>query len=539
MKKIYLWMALVATLLVTGCTNLDFFERRLDDYEARLQKLENQVSAANRDMVAIREMIKAQANAITIKEYRPLDDNSGYVLTMSDGSKIVLKNGLNGQSSSIGVKKGEDRLLYWTLNGEYMHDSDGNKIQAKGEDGKNGITPQLRVNSDGFWEYSLGGQVWHLVLDSNFAPVKATGGGTNDLDITESNGYLVIKFKGQTFIISLTGGGNGGSVTPPGKPTPILTLKASELSLLEGDSAQLNLQVAPEDVYSLSDVAWTSSNPSIAKVEKGKVTAVSKGEVTIIASIDKVEAKCTVKVMEKLKIEIKVLEVSTIFAKIQFTPSDPERSYIAGVYEKSAWLEKEADKKGTFETYDLPYWKSFSEQWWNLLDRFLEVGTKTYEPYELGCPLYPETTYVVIAYGLDSEGNITGDEYVKEFTTGAREKYDDSFTFKIENLDLQPRSISAVVVPSDDTKTYIATIQSVRFGDSYINNTPESHEKMAFSIAENGAKAASKLKTGREILVRENRMPNTEYYIIVFGYDLKKGLTTKPFFQKVKTKTAN
>lgn len=538
MKKTYLWMALVATLLVTGCTNLDFFERRLDDYEARLQKLENQVSAANRDMVAIREMIKAQANAITIKEYRPLDDNSGYVLTMSDGSKIVLKNGLNGQSSSIGVKKGEDRLLYWTLNGEYMHDSDGNKIQAKGEDGKNGITPQLRVNSDGFWEYSLGGQVWHLVLDSNFAPVKATGGGTNDLDITESNGYLVIKFKGQTFIISLTGGGNGGSVTPPGKPTPVLTLETTGLNLLEGNSTLLNLKVAPDDVYSLSDVTWASSNPDVAKVENGTVTGVGKGEATITASIGEVSVKCTVKVSEKLKIDIEILEVSAIYAQIKFTPSDQSRSYRAGVYEKSMWLKNGADKKGTFETLDLPFWKSFSEQWWNLLDRFLEIGIKTYEPYELGCPLSPETAYVVIAYGIDSDGNITGDEYIKEFTTGARTKYDDSFTFKIEVLDPQPRSISAVVVPSDDTKTYIATIQSKSFGDSYIDK-PDSYEKMAFSIAGNGREASSRLKKGRDIVMRENRLPNTEYYIIIFGYDLKKGLTTKPTFEKVKTKTAN
>lgn len=66
------------------------------------KNLKNEMNVANRDLVAIRELIKAQANAISIKDYRPLDDNSGYVLTMSDGSKIVLKNGLNGQSSAVG-----------------------------------------------------------------------------------------------------------------------------------------------------------------------------------------------------------------------------------------------------------------------------------------------------------------------------------------------------------------------------------------------------------------------------------------------------
>ncbi len=532
MKKIYLWVALIATLVVTGCTNLDFFERRLDDYEARLQKLENQVSAANRDIVAIREMIKAQANAITIKEYRPLDDNSGYVLTMSDGSKIVLKNGLNGQSSSIGVKRGEDGLLYWTLNGEYMYDSDGNKIQAKGEDGKNGITPQLRVNADGFWEYSFGGQDWHLILDHNFAPVKATGGGTNDLDITESNGYLVIKFKGQTFIIPLTGGGNGGSVTP-NKPAAVLKMETTELKMVEGASAQLELQVEPKDVYSLSDVTWTSSKPEVAKVEGGLVTALGKGETIITASIGDVKVECTVKVEEKLKINIEVLEVSTIFANIKFTPSDNTRTYKAGVYKKSFWLEKEADKKGTFEAFDLPYWKEFGgEKWWSILHIDLNTGVQTFEPHQLGTPLESNTTYVVTAYGIDSEGNLTGDEFTKEFTTKPSVRYND-FTFKVEGLNLQPRSISATIVPSDNEKTYIATIQSKSYGDSYINH-PELWENAASRIAGHDPI----LSKGKDLVTREGRRPNTEYYIIIFGYDKKLGLTTDMKFELVKTPEA-
>lgn len=541
MKRVNFLFVLFVMTLVTGCTNLDFFERRLDDYEARLQKLENEMNVANRDLVAIRELIKAQANAISIKDYRPLDDNSGYVLTMSDGSKIVLKNGLNGQSSAVGVKKGEDGILYWTLNGEYMYDHDGNKIQARGEDGKNGVTPQLKVNKDGYWEYSFDGENWHLILDDNYAPVKATGGGANDLDITESNGYLVIKFKGQTFVISLKGG-EGGNVTPDKKPKPVLTLEITEYALLEGESEQIELGVAPEDTYTLEDVKWTSADEKIATVEKGMITGVAKGETTIKASIDDVSVECKVIVTEKLKINIEVLGVETVFAEIKFTPSEQNRSYKAGVYEKATWLLNEADKKGAFKGLDLPYWEFVSgdSPWWSIIAVDLEYGTKVYQPKELGCPLRPDTEYIVYAYGIDDQGIITGEEFVKEFKTKPRITFKD-FTFTIEGLNVQTTSISATIKPSDPEKTYIATIQSDSFVESRINPEEnvddEAYEKLAYDLIFDNVE--QQLRTGNSILERGGRFPGRKYYIIIFGYDLKKGVTTKPVLQAVTTKRAN
>lgn len=541
MKRVNFLFVLFVMTLVTGCTNLDFFERRLDDYEARLQKLENEMNVANRDLVAIRELIKAQANAISIKDYRPLDDNSGYVLTMSDGSKIVLKNGLNGQSSAVGVKKGEDGILYWTLNGEYMYDHDGNKIQARGEDGKNGVTPQLKVNKDGYWEYSFDGENWHLILDDNYAPVKATGGGANDLDITESNGYLVIKFKGQTFVISLKGG-EGGNVTPDKKPKPVLTLEITEYALLEGESEQIELGVAPEDTYTLEDVKWTSADEKIATVEKGMITGVAKGETTIKASIDDVSVECKVIVTEKLKINIEVLGVETVFAEIKFTPSEQNRSYKAGVYEKATWLLNEADKKGAFKGLDLPYWEFVSgdSPWWSVIAVDLEYGTKVYQPKELGCPLRPDTEYIVYAYGIDDQGIITGEEFVKEFKTKPRITFKD-FTFTIEGLNVQTTSISATIKPSDPEKTYIATIQSDSFVESRINPEEnvddEAYEKLAYDLIFDNVE--QQLRTGNSILERGGRFPGRKYYIIIFGYDLKKGVTTKPVLQAVTTKRAN
>ena len=77
-----------------------------------------------------------------------------------------------------------------------------------------------------------------------------------------------------------------------------LTLSPSEVSMYVGDTEKLTVTLDPEDA-SVQDVEWSSSNPDIAKVSAGKVTAVAVGEATITAeSIDgEHSATCLVKVI--------------------------------------------------------------------------------------------------------------------------------------------------------------------------------------------------------------------------------------------------
>ncbi|MGI6572386.1 MAG: PL29 family lyase N-terminal domain-containing protein [Fermentimonas sp.] len=169
-------------------------------------------------------------NRLSVVSYKELADMSGYELTMSDGSKITLKHGtdgtdgkdgkdgadgkdgVNGVTPEISVKLHDDGLLYWTINGEFLFDADGNMIPAQGKDGKDGndgndgsdgadgtpgkdgkdgadgaqgaqgadgkdgITPQLRINADLYWEMSLdGGTTWQLLMDADNNPIKAQG----------------------------------------------------------------------------------------------------------------------------------------------------------------------------------------------------------------------------------------------------------------------------------------------------------------------------------------------------------------------------
>ena len=84
-------------------------------------------------------------------------------------------DGKDGSTPVIGVKMDDDGIYYWTLNGEWLTDENGNKIKAVGTDGKDGangangengtngkdgITPQLKIE-EGYWFISYdNGATW-------------------------------------------------------------------------------------------------------------------------------------------------------------------------------------------------------------------------------------------------------------------------------------------------------------------------------------------------------------------------------------------
>lgn len=207
--------------------------------------METLVKNANDNINSIKTLLDAQQKKLSIVSYEQLADKSGYVLLMSDGSKITLKNGQNGESPIINVKQDIDGNYYWTLNGEFMTDANGNKIKAEGKDGANGITPKLRVNSEGYWEVSMDeGKTWKTILDEDGNPVQAVGSdATVDLTITEDEDSITIVYDGKTFVIPKNG------TTPDPKPI---------------DRPFLSIDYVPEYNVAQDGKSFASSNASDA-----------------------------------------------------------------------------------------------------------------------------------------------------------------------------------------------------------------------------------------------------------------------------------
>ena len=188
MKRFFIAITLVAVIIIAGCTDLDDIYSEIDllkkqnkeqtdkltEFEAWLRSVEQLTNTANSDIVAISGLIDALNKKVSVVSYKELADKSGYELSMSDGSKITLKHGAKGDKGDkgdqgdkvvMGTKPfGPDDRLYWTIDGEWLLDANGNKVPAtgpkgeqgiqgdQGEKGEPGLTPTLRINTAGHWE---------------------------------------------------------------------------------------------------------------------------------------------------------------------------------------------------------------------------------------------------------------------------------------------------------------------------------------------------------------------------------------------------
>ena len=308
-------MVVAATmgLLLAGCTDLTDLDNRVKDLEGRMTKVEGLVKSANESISSLQKLIDAQSKNKSVRDYRKLEDGTGYVLVMSDGEEIVVRS---GKMPQIGMIE-EDGVLYWAIDGKIIHDAKGNPVPAKGPkgdpgepgqpgqpgepgepgqpgadgtDGVDGITPQLRVDADGYWEVSLdNGTTWQSVLDVNGQKVKARA-TTADLQITEDEESVTIVYNGKTFVLPKA---------PKVVPATGIRLTKTTAELDEGETLELFYKLEPSDATT-QGVVWASDNNDVATVDKdGLVTAVKAGTATITVSVKgqpEIKATCTITV---------------------------------------------------------------------------------------------------------------------------------------------------------------------------------------------------------------------------------------------------
>ena len=175
-----------------------------------LQRLCNET---NTNLSALQTIVTALQNNDYITSVDPLTENGkvvGYTIKFAKSNPIVIyngKDGADGNTPVIGVKKDTDGIYYWTLDGEFIV-VDGLKIKAQGTDGNNGVdgsdgvTPKLEIR-EGYWWISYdNGANWTQLG-------KATGEDGKDADsikITQDENNVYFELADGTVItISKTG----------------------------------------------------------------------------------------------------------------------------------------------------------------------------------------------------------------------------------------------------------------------------------------------------------------------------------------------
>ena len=191
MKKLHLLLLSITLCVFSACHN-DIWDA-IDGLDGRVTKLEELCKEMNTNITALQTIVDVlQSNDFitNIVEIKKEGKVVGYTITFGKHDPITIyhgqdgkdgQNGTNGKDGQdgitpvIGVAQDTDGVYYWTLNGEWLLDDNGNKLPVSGKDGvngtdgkdgqdgadgKDGITPLLKIEN-GYWYISYdNGATW-------------------------------------------------------------------------------------------------------------------------------------------------------------------------------------------------------------------------------------------------------------------------------------------------------------------------------------------------------------------------------------------
>lgn len=190
---------LTLVVLLGSCKqDLSGLEDRISKLEAWQKETKDAMTKANQEVQSIKGLLAAVEKKVSVVSYDELSDHSGYVLSMSNGKKIILKHG-----AGVGVKADADGTLFWAIGDRFITTPDGQKVKAKGEDGAPGRTPLLKTDDEGNWLVSTdGGNKFEKVLttDGKPIPAKVVEKEVLNLKIKRANGNIIVSYQGTEFV---------------------------------------------------------------------------------------------------------------------------------------------------------------------------------------------------------------------------------------------------------------------------------------------------------------------------------------------------
>lgn len=195
MKKLII--AVVAIAALAGCDaryadELAALDAEVAELNARLDEM---CSRINSDIKALQDIVEAVQTNDYITGVQPLEENgivTGYVISFYQRDDVVIRNGKDGtdgvdgedgyigKSPVVGVRQDPGGNWYWTVDGEWMRDTEGNRVRANavdgidGAEGQGGIVPMFKVE-DGCWYLSLDGGLTYTLYGAAVGDAGAPG----------------------------------------------------------------------------------------------------------------------------------------------------------------------------------------------------------------------------------------------------------------------------------------------------------------------------------------------------------------------------
>lgn len=215
--KRYIYIILSLFLVLTGCDKMvrDEIAQLHSDIDAVKSRLETLCSEMNTNISSLKTIVEALQKNDFVEKVVPHKENGkevGYEITFSQMGKIIIyhgEDGLDGQDGTdgvipqFGIRQAEDGSWYWTMDGKWILDDEGQRVRAVGKDGSNGIdgedgkdgqdgedgsagydgvTPQFKIENN-YWFVSYDkGLTWTRLGKAT----GADGAPGKDADVPES-----------------------------------------------------------------------------------------------------------------------------------------------------------------------------------------------------------------------------------------------------------------------------------------------------------------------------------------------------------------
>ena len=173
--------------------------------------LVDEIAKINNNISAIQAAVKALESNDYVQKVTPVEDKEGnvigYTLQFAFTGDVTIYHGEDGEKGEdghtpvIGVKQFNGEW-YWTIDGEWLVDGNGEMVPTSGEDGAEGaegqagITPELKIEDD-YWYVSYDkGQTWTKLGKAKGEDGAAGGdGAAGDAffeDVDTSDEYYII-----------------------------------------------------------------------------------------------------------------------------------------------------------------------------------------------------------------------------------------------------------------------------------------------------------------------------------------------------------
>lgn len=189
MKKVLPLLFGAAVLLTTACVDEyddTRLQERLSAIESDVASLRATVQQLSKQVSDLKSLIDEKGVVSSVVELKDADGNvTGYSIYFLGKDEPVTISAVNGDTPTIGVKE-VNGTYYWTIDGEWLLDGNGDKVIASGkngENGKDGVTPQL-MTVDGYLLISPDGETWTRI------PEDTSVAGSLEED--ETNVYLTL-----------------------------------------------------------------------------------------------------------------------------------------------------------------------------------------------------------------------------------------------------------------------------------------------------------------------------------------------------------